>query len=90
MVPEPSMSASTAVVPGAMSMLGEIFQPGPSLLAATAPVPSVARPPPDSAPVTFSALMDRLTARVLRAMPSSPKVLIVLCPQGCGVAPSCR
>ncbi|MGW7257387.1 hypothetical protein [Streptomyces sp. NPDC054834] len=73
-----------------MSMLGEIFQFGPSLLAATAPVPSVARPPPDSAPVKFSALMDLLTARVLRAMPSSPKVVIVLCFMGGGVAPSYR
>ncbi len=43
--PGPSMLAGAAVAPGAIVMLGEIFQPRPRSPAALAPVPSVARRP---------------------------------------------
>jgi hypothetical protein len=40
-------------------MDGDTFQPRPSERAGDAPVPSVARPPPPTAPSKFSGLIDR-------------------------------
>ncbi len=52
------MEARSVDVPAGMTMLGETFQPGPSSLAAVAPVPVEARPPPPCSPVGFSAVID--------------------------------
>ena len=60
--PEPSMSASTKVDPGAMVTDGEIFHPGPSSRPGPAPVPSVAIPPRPFSPVKFSGLIERVSA----------------------------
>ena len=75
MAPEPSMSATVNVSPGAMRTEGEIFQPWPRSRAQLAPVPSVAVPALPFSPVKFSALMERVFAldssdRLPRFMPS--------------------
>jgi hypothetical protein len=69
MTPGPARSASTAVAPEAISMLGEIFQPGPRSRAAAAPVPCVAAPPPPFAPFGFSGLTDLLRPSVSNDIP---------------------
>src|SRR6266699_3371759 len=56
------MSARVAVLCGAITMEGEIFQPCPRSRAAFAPVPSDAIPPRPFSPVKFSALMERVFA----------------------------
>ena len=58
--PAPEIVARSNVSPGAMSTLGEIFQPVPRSRAHSAPVPSVARPPPPADPSKFSGLIDRV------------------------------
>src|SRR5215467_1553697 len=50
-------------------MLGETFHPGPSSLAAEAPVPAVAAPPRPRSPVGFSGLTDLLRPVVSRDIP---------------------
>ena len=60
--PGPWMSAKVAVLCGAITMEGEIFQPWPRSRAAFAPVPSVAIPPRPFSPVKFSALIERVFA----------------------------
>src|SRR5690606_4075137 len=66
MTPAESMSARVKVSPAFTSTLGETFQPWPRSRAASAPVPSVARPPPPTEPSKFSGLMERVcTARRL-------------------------
>src|SRR5262249_27258481 len=67
--PGPSRSASVAVWPAGISILGETFQPRPRSRAAPAPVPSVAMPPEPLAPVGFSALTERLRPAVSMDMP---------------------
>jgi hypothetical protein len=57
------------LAPAGRSMLGEIFQPAPRSRAQSAPVPSVARPPPPTAPSRFSGEMDRVwSLRSLEAL----------------------
>src|SRR5436190_10190592 len=55
-----------------MRMLGETFQPCPRSRAASAPVPSVAMPPPPLAPSKFSGLIERVRAPEMRARLPSP------------------
>ena len=62
MAPGPSISASVQVSPASMRIEGEIFQRGPRPRAWTAPVPSVAWPPPPLAPEKFSGEMERVLA----------------------------
>src|SRR3982750_1786005 len=67
MAPLPSISARVADAPGAILMLGETFHPCPRSRAASAPVPSVAMPPPPLAPLKFSGLIERVCALEIRA-----------------------
>src|SRR5213076_2536722 len=60
--PGPWMSARVALLCGAITMEGEIFQPCPRSRAASVPVRSVAIPPRPFSPVKFSALMERVVA----------------------------
>lgn len=60
--PEPAISASRAVAPGAILIDGDTFQPGPRSRAAYSPVPLVAIPPRPGWPVGFSALIERVCA----------------------------
>src|SRR4051812_13086170 len=59
-LPGPSISATTCVVPGATSTEGETFHPTPRSRAQAAPVPSVARAPPPRLPSGFSGLIERV------------------------------
>jgi len=59
-MPGPGTAASSLVVPAATTRFGDIFQPGPNLPAAAAPVPSVARAPWPGRPRGFSAVIARL------------------------------
>jgi hypothetical protein len=69
--PGPSISARSNVAPGAMSTLGETFHPGPRSRAHSAPVPSVARPPPPADPSKFSGLIDLV--RTARSRATEPR-----------------
>ena len=60
--PGPMISATTYVVPAAISTDGLIFQPLPRSRAAFAPVPSLAAPPLPFSPVGFSGLIDKVRA----------------------------
>src|SRR5215472_14726927 len=64
------MSARVTALPAGIWMLGEIFHPTPSSLAAAAPVPSEAAPPAPLPPVRFSALSERLRPAVSNDIPA--------------------
>src|SRR5690625_866524 len=65
--PGESISARVKVSPAFTSTLGETFHPCPRSRAASAPVPSVARPPPPGEPSKFAGLMDRVRTGRRRA-----------------------
>src|SRR6202000_2737679 len=62
MAPGPVISAMINVVFDFITTLGLTFQPWPSSLAASLPVPVMAMPPLPFSPVKFSGLMERLLA----------------------------